>query len=338
MLSSCRCCMLNQHFSLGLKLLKRSLSRNVGNLHRQNLEFRKSKIKLRNPLEKDQKVCLAYCTSELYFLEQMKQYFIKDSDIYTLGTLPKDAIDVLYIKKKKDEEDCQSEIFLFRRLGTFVGWNVQENEMHKLRQVFQEFELSPYKEDDILEESELMDFEMVSDTPTNLMDGNIYVNDKTENNIQTLEKLAFSNAMALSVRLSMWETAVDTFSNSMKQIPEHMKEGHKVNMSRQEVLRKIGELLTLRHQINLYSDLLATPDFFWDRDELEKLYAKTCTYLEVGKRTKVMNEKLNLCTELVEMLRSHLNEQHSHRLEWMIIWLITIEVVFEVAHWIDRVL
>ena len=39
-----------------------------------------------------------------------------------------------------------------------------------------------------------------------------------------------------------------------------------------------------------------------------------------------MNEKLNLCSELVELLRSHLNEEHSHRLEWMIIILITIEV------------
>ena len=42
-----------------------------------------------------------------------------------------------------------------------------------------------------------------------------------------------------------------------------------------------------RHQINLYSDLLITPDFYWDREDLEKLYAKTCNYLEVGKRTKV---------------------------------------------------
>ena len=39
-----------------------------------------------------------------------------------------------------------------------------------------------------------------------------------------------------------------------------------------------------------------------------------------------MNEKLNLCSELVELLRSHLNEEHSHRLEWMIIVLISIEV------------
>ena len=42
-----------------------------------------------------------------------------------------------------------------------------------------------------------------------------------------------------------------------------------------------------RHEINLYSDLLLTPDFYWERDDLEPLYTKTCAYLEIPKRTMV---------------------------------------------------
>ncbi len=30
-----------------------------------------------------------------------------------------------------------------------------------------------------------------------------------------------------------------------------------------------------------------TPDFYWDREDLELLYNKTCNYLDVGRRTKV---------------------------------------------------
>ena len=41
---------------------------------------------------------------------------------------------------------------------------------------------------------------------------------------------------------------------------------------------------------------------------------------------QVMNEKLTHCTELADLLREHLSEQHSFRLEWGIIWLIAIEV------------
>lgn len=42
---------------------------------------------------------------------------------------------------------------------------------------------------------------------------------------------------------------------------------------------------------------------------------------------QVMNEKLNHCTELAELLRTHLSEKHSLRLEWGIIGLIAIEVI-----------
>lgn len=49
-----------------------------------------------------------------------------------------------------------------------------------------------------------------------------------------------------------------------------------------------------------------------------------------------MNEKLNHCVELVELLSSHLSDRHHVRLEWMIIILIMVEVLFEVMHYIDR--
>ena len=51
-----------------------------------------------------------------------------------------------------------------------------------------------------------------------------------------------------------------------------------------------------------------------------------------------MNEKINHCVELVELLSSHLSDKHHVRLEWMIIVLIMVEVVFEISHYIDRYL
>lgn len=43
-------------------------------------------------------------------------------------------------------------------------------------------------------------------------------------------------------------------------------------------------------------------------------------------RFQVVNEKLEHCTQLTDLMRSHLSEKHSLRLEWMIVILITIEV------------
>lgn len=49
-----------------------------------------------------------------------------------------------------------------------------------------------------------------------------------------------------------------------------------------------------------------------------------------------MNEKVNHCMELVELLSSHLSDRHHIRLEWMIIVLIMVEVAFETIHYIER--
>lgn len=58
-------------------------------------------------------------------------------------------------------------------------------------------------------------------------------------------------------------------------------------MKQEDVLKKSGQLFALRHVINLSSDLLDTPDFYWDRDELEKLYQKVFNYFCINRRTKV---------------------------------------------------
>lgn len=277
--------------------------------------------------------CYAYCTGELYDLDEVKKYFIKDNVKYSLGYLPADAADVLHVSHVK--EDTVGEIFLFRRLGTFVCWNLPMEEMAILNQVLTEFATGDYPLAVVEEEKEQLQYFMTEEE-SSLVEGDIYLNGTISEEKKVLEKLAFSNAMALSVKLGMWEISLEKFSDTLKHLPMLFKTGRTEIVSNKEVLKKIGELLTIRHQINLYSDLLMTPDFYWDREDLELLYSKTCTYLEISKRTVVMNQKLNHCSEVIEMLHSHLSNQYSHRLEWMIIILISVEVLFEIIHLVER--
>ncbi|XP_042241787.1 required for meiotic nuclear division protein 1 homolog, partial [Homarus americanus] len=110
----------------------------------------------------------------------------------------------------------------------------------------------------------------------------------------------------------------------------------KVVLSQNQVLQHMGQLFALRHLINLSSDLLDIPDFYWEHEELEQLYRRVSNHLNVSKRTSVMNVKLSHCVELMELLKSHLNEEHSSRLEWIIIILIMVEVGFELLHFMER--
>ena len=110
--------------------------------------------------------------------------------------------------------------------------------------------------------------------------------------------------------------------------------------TRSFILRKTGELLSIRAQLNLYSELTdSLPDIFWDsRHELGlgEYYDQVGRALDVGVRIKVLNEKIGFAQEIASVLRESLSEKHGLRLEWAIIALIAVEVVLECyRHWKD---
>lgn len=179
-----------------------------------------------------------------------------------------------------------------------------------------------------------MFYNYTKDAHPMLRNNNFYITKKDDGSV--FEKYTFSNAMSLSVKLGIWEASLDKYIDSMAYITEDLKQGNKIRVTRAEMLRKTGELFALRHLINLSSDLLDTPDFYWDREHLEVLYGHTCTYFSINKRTKVMNDKLNHCVELADLITSNLNDIHHVRLEKIIIYLIMIEVMFEIIHYAER--
>lgn len=74
----------------------------------------------------------------------------------------------------------------------------------------------------------------------------------------------------------------------MKVTLQDLKAGNSIRLSRKHLLKKTGELFALKHSINLSSDLLDLPDFYWEREELENMYLKTCRYFNIPKRTQVL--------------------------------------------------
>lgn len=94
---------------------------------------------------------------------------------------------------------------------------------------------------------------------------------------------------------------------------QEIESGKKLTVTRQHVFRKTGELFSLRHRLNLSSDLLDIPDFYWDREDLEAHFLKTRKTYSIDRRTRVMNEKIKHCQELMDLVSHHLEDKHHVR-------------------------
>lgn len=294
----------------------------------------------------------AYTTAEEYDLEHLmralhEQKLYEAKKFFSTDNLEVKQ-DVLYVVAQYPIGEAVVRDMFFFREGAVVMWNFNDIEINNVLAFLKPFEKDPYIRQLVVSESEVMPYTYV---PTSVIDvegdlvaseevisahfqkGKFYLTTEGDN---FLPKYTFSNALATSIKLGMWEAALNHYINSMEFITDDMKKGRRIRISRAEVLRKTGELLALRHLINLSSDLLDTPDFYWDREAYEQLYLQVCSYFAITRRTKVMNEKINHCVELAELISHNLNEAHNTRLEWMIIILIMIEVGFEILHYVDR--
>uniref|UniRef100_A0A672FS84 DUF155 domain-containing protein n=1 Tax=Salarias fasciatus TaxID=181472 RepID=A0A672FS84_SALFA len=267
--------------------------------------------------------CIAFATADQYHLPTLSQDLLGRG--FQEVDLPRDASNILVIRSDAAAKPDDGALMFFFREGSVVFWNVEEKTLKKVLRILENHEIQPYEVALVHWENEEISY-TVGPGHTKLDRGNFVLSDAAPPQDAVLEKFAFSNALCLSVKLAIWEVSLDDFVESIQSIPETLKSGSRVRLSSADVMQKIGELLSLRHVINLRSDLLLTPDFYWDRENLERLYEQTCRFLSISRRVNVVNEKLQHCSQLTDLMRSHLSEKHSLRLERMIVFLITIEV------------
>ncbi|XP_050443332.1 required for meiotic nuclear division protein 1 homolog isoform X2 [Adelges cooleyi] len=240
-------------------------------------------------------------------------------------------LDVIHAVSKYNVTNEPRHLYFFRE-GSVVGWNISDMEVNILIEFLAKYQILPYDTGTVVDEREIMYYTYTNDKKSSIEKGNLHL--IKDNEMATdLDRYTFSNAMAHSVKLGTWETLLDQYIDSVEFVTQDLQKGRRLSISRKEVMKKTGELFGLRHSINLSSDLLDLPDFYWEREHLETLYRTTCNYFSISSRLKVMNMKLNHCLELVELLSHHLSDRHHIRLEWMIIILIMVEVGFEILHY-----
>jgi len=150
----------------------------------------------------------------------------------------------------------------------------------------------------------------------------------------TLAKIAFSSGLAASTKLAVLESLLATYIESTRGIPKALAQPYGQRFTRSFILSKTGELLNIRAQLNLYSELTdSLPDLFWDSKHelgLEGYYVEVGKALDVSSRVDALNNKMDYASDIATVLRERLSERHGLALEWGIIALIAVEVVIEI--------
>eukprot|EP01031_Cornospumella_fuschlensis_P033892 gene33892-41008_t len=152
-------------------------------------------------------------------------------------------------------------------------------------------------------------------------------------------RLAVSFAIAQSAVLSIFEARIEQKIEDYKFIPEELAESGRVNLTPKQLGNMIGEVFVIRHDVNLHSEILDIPDYFWKENAVEPLYRMTAMYLEMEPRTEVLNKRLDLLRELLRLVQHQHENAHNVKLEWIVIWLIIVSVVLELyvilGHYFD---
>ncbi|KAH9258707.1 hypothetical protein BASA81_003209 [Batrachochytrium salamandrivorans] len=145
------------------------------------------------------------------------------------------------------------------------------------------------------------------------------------------EKLAISSAIAQSCHLSIYESRLSDTISRYSHIPKKLAEEGKIDMSGDEISKEIGRLFVERNLINLEPELLDTPEFLWNDSEFEPLYKNVYRYLEVEPRIEVLNKRLSIVGELLEVLKSQQEHQHANHLEFIVVVLVALGVVLQLV-------
>jgi uncharacterized Rmd1/YagE family protein len=315
----------------------------------------------------------AYCAAETYDIA-IASKLVKaqgyDLDPFQTGLYPQ-VIHLQTSDKPSEVKDYQQgDIFIFPS-GTVVTWNVREREALRLvNQILPAAAEGSHL--DMLETEDLEYLEDPTQETSTILGDTIVLGTKAEipqdpyplpssadptsspsstpNNAAEVDtilaKIAFSSGLARSTKLAVLETLLATYQSSTRSIPTLLSSHNPTSslrkpFTRSFILRKTGELLSIRAQLNLYSELTdSMPDIFWDsRHELGlgEYYDQVGRALDVGVRIKVLNEKIGFAQEIASVLREQLSEKHGLRLEWAIIALIAVEVGMEgYRHWGEK--
>ncbi|KAL4764040.1 RMD1 family protein [Aspergillus foveolatus] len=145
-------------------------------------------------------------------------------------------------------------------------------------------------------------------------------------------KLAISHGIAQSTKLCFFEEVMARQMAEAKDVPRRLAMTGKLGLKREEVFRILGKLFKSRVEVNLSSNVLDVPNFFWESEPtLYPLYIAVREYLEIKPRIQVLNERCRVFLDLAEILSDSIADSNTSHQTWIIIVLIVISILVTIS-------
>jgi uncharacterized Rmd1/YagE family protein len=145
----------------------------------------------------------------------------------------------------------------------------------------------------------------------------------------TLDKLKIlSLALAQSVALDRIELEVVQALANVEPAVADLKRDGRLRLSQKEVLRAVGFTLEVRAAVLASLTLFDKPPETWESEILERLDSQLYDFFDLEERLAAVKEKVAYLTDINTTLMTVLAHRKDVRLEWTIIILIAVEVVF----------
>lgn len=258
--------------------------------------------------------CLSFCIAKHIDLNKLDQFVKHSSDEFN-ATKARDVI------KINPRNHMNHTIFIFKN-GTVVSWGMKRYQIHKYLETIKHLIDKPISIS-VHDEFNYTISDRTSIEPHDFFDVDCLTIEDDSDEL----KLGLSYGFSQSAKLQYFETIIDALIEKYNPMLQTLSQTGEMPISRNQMQRVIGEILGAKSEMNLISNFLYHPKYFWQHPTLEEDFIMLERYLHIQRRVNAINHRLDTLNEIFEMFNGYLENRHGHHLEIIIIILITIEII-----------
>lgn len=265
--------------------------------------------------------CLSFCISNHLDLAGVDHFFKANPSLY-LSNRFRDGV------KLNHPTHPSRLIFVFKN-GTVVCWGMKRYLIPQLLSYLRSFADNPIHSN-VHDEFSYRIAEQTTIKPHDYFDVDCLTLDAAEDGDEL--RLSLSYGFSQSVKLQYFEMLIEHLAERYTPFIETVSKTGDIPISRKKIQQANGEILGTKTELNLISNFLYHPKYFWQHPTLEQYFTMLERYLHLPRRASAINHRLDTIDEIFDMFNRYLENRHAHILELIIILLIAAETIFGVMN------